>query len=217
MPKVIENQEVKMKQKKPKNVTTPLKDVMKSKLVDTIEVKIKKGDYKLPSYAHEGDAGLDVYATSVEYLKDIDSYVYHTGLYMESDAGVACYLLPRSSNRKTDAYMPNSPGLGDVAIYRGELCFTFKNRTDIDVTAAIAAIAKIGNMPWWKRLFANFTKEWETAINELTNNPLAWAPYEVGDKIGQLVFFKYPTVKFKIVDELTETERGEGGFGSTGK
>ena len=41
--------------------------------------------------------------------------------------------------------------------------------------------------------------------------------YEVGDRIGQIVILPYPKVSFVEVDELTETERGTGGFGSTNK
>ncbi len=39
---------------------------------------------------------------------------------------------------------------------------------------------------------------------------------EVGDRIAQLVIQKVSTVEFNIVDALTESDRGEGGFGSTG-
>ena len=41
--------------------------------------------------------------------------------------------------------------------------------------------------------------------------------YEVGDRIGQLIIMPYPNIEFEEVDELTSTNRGEGGFGSTGK
>jgi dUTP pyrophosphatase len=41
--------------------------------------------------------------------------------------------------------------------------------------------------------------------------------YEVGDRIAQIMIIPHPTVEFQEVDELTNTERGEGGFGSTGK
>ena len=41
--------------------------------------------------------------------------------------------------------------------------------------------------------------------------------YEIGDRIAQLVILPYPKVSFVEVDELTETERGNGGFGSTNK
>ena len=37
------------------------------------------------------------------------------------------------------------------------------------------------------------------------------------DRIAQLVVMPYPAVEFNEVDELDETERGAGGFGSTGK
>lgn len=39
--------------------------------------------------------------------------------------------------------------------------------------------------------------------------------YEVGDRIGQIVFIKLPSITFKEVDELDATERNDKGFGST--
>lgn len=172
---------------------------------------------KMPAYAHDGDVGMDVVATGVEYLNDYDAYLYHTGLYCESDKNIGCFLMPRSSNMKTDAYLPNGIGLVDTAQYRNEICFVFKSRTDIEVVAAIYAMNYIGTLPFWKRLFVSFNKIWEEKIEELKKDPLYFAPYEVGDRIGQMVFFTHPTVKIEEVDELSETERGKGGFGSTGK
>ena len=40
--------------------------------------------------------------------------------------------------------------------------------------------------------------------------------YKNGDKIAQLIIMKLPWVDIEEVDELSETDRGEGGFGSTG-
>ena len=40
--------------------------------------------------------------------------------------------------------------------------------------------------------------------------------YKTGDKIGQLIILPYPTIYLEEVEELSSTERGEGGFGSTG-
>lgn len=37
-----------------------------------------------------------------------------------------------------------------------------------------------------------------------------------GDRIAQMVFIKHERVDFELVDNLNETERGEGGFGHTG-
>lgn len=41
--------------------------------------------------------------------------------------------------------------------------------------------------------------------------------YEVGDRIGQMIIMPYPSVEFEEVEELSETERGDGGYGSSGK
>jgi dUTP pyrophosphatase len=41
--------------------------------------------------------------------------------------------------------------------------------------------------------------------------------YEIGERIGQIIIIPYPNIDFEEVNELSETKRGEGGFGSTGK
>ena len=41
--------------------------------------------------------------------------------------------------------------------------------------------------------------------------------YELGERIGQLIILPYPKIEFEEVDELSESDRGEGGYGSTGK
>lgn len=40
--------------------------------------------------------------------------------------------------------------------------------------------------------------------------------YKIGDRIAQIIIMPYPQVKFSEVEELSETDRGSGGFGSTG-
>jgi dUTP pyrophosphatase len=46
---------------------------------------------------------------------------------------------------------------------------------------------------------------------------VASSKYEVGDRICQIMIIPHPTIEFEQVEELNNTERGEGGFGSTGK
>jgi dUTP pyrophosphatase len=41
--------------------------------------------------------------------------------------------------------------------------------------------------------------------------------YDVGDRVAQFMIIPYPTVEIEEVEELTQTERSSGGFGSTGK
>ena len=41
--------------------------------------------------------------------------------------------------------------------------------------------------------------------------------YQIGDRIGQLIIIPYPMIEFVEVEELTPTDRGKGGYGSTGR
>ena len=41
--------------------------------------------------------------------------------------------------------------------------------------------------------------------------------YNPGDKVGQIMIIPYPTIEFTEVEELSDSVRGEGGFGSSGK
>ena len=40
--------------------------------------------------------------------------------------------------------------------------------------------------------------------------------YEAGDRIGQIIIMPHPKVEFNEVEELSDSDRGQGGFGSTG-
>ena len=46
--------------------------------------------------------------------------------------------------------------------------------------------------------------------------PIEGVSYDVGDRVGQIIIMPYPTIEFEETEELSSTERGEGGFGSTG-
>ena len=54
------------------------------------------------------------------------------------------------------------------------------------------------------------------AWNDVLDNPMDFAPYNIGDRICQMVVIPYPNVVLKEVDELSESVRGTNGFGSTG-
>ena len=68
-----------------------------------MEIKFKKLDDNavLPSYAKEGDAGLDLTATSLSY-DEFGNVVYGTGLAIEIPEGYVGLIFPRSSNSKQD-------------------------------------------------------------------------------------------------------------------
>ena len=56
-------------------------------------------------------------------------------------------------------------------------------------------------------------------VSAWNRNSFDAMPYTIhpGDRIAQLVFVPIITAVFNVVDEFEESERGEGGFGSTGK
>lgn len=51
------------------------------------------------------------------------------------------------------------------------------------------------------------------SINGLLNSKV----YQLGDRVGQLIIMPYPQIELVESDELSDSERGDGGFGSTGK
>ncbi len=163
--------------------------------MENVIIKFKKLDENavIPSYAHDGDVGMDMTTISVEYVPEKDMYIYHTGLACELEKGYGMFLFPRSSNSKTEAYLTNHVGIVDP-IYRGEIQLRYKNRDRY-------------RKSFWELLSGKIDME----------RALSKAPYKVGDRVGQMVVFPYPQVHVQVVDELSETERGTGGFGSTGK
>ena len=138
-----------------------------------MKVNIKKlvENATIPTYAKPGDAGMDIYSTSIEVSED-GVVTYGTGLSMEIPEGYVGLLFPRSSNYKQDLVLCNSVGVIDSG-YRGEIMFKY---------------FQIGeNM------------------------------YKVGDRVGQIIILPYPQIEFTEVENLSKTERGEGGFGHTGE
>ena len=138
-----------------------------------MKVNIKKlvESAVIPTYAKPGDAGMDLYSTSIEVSED-GVVTYGTGLSMEIPEGYVGLLFPRSSNYKQNLVLCNSVGVIDSG-YRGEIMFKY---------------FQIGeNM------------------------------YKVGDRVGQIIILPYPQIEFTEVENLSQTERGEGGFGHTGK
>ncbi len=60
---------------------------------------------------------------------------------------------------------------------------------------------------------ADYRGEVMVALHNHTNTPQTIEP---GERIAQMAFMPYIKGNFNVVDELSETIRGEGGFGSTG-
>ena len=143
-----------------------------------MKVRIKKLNENavIPSYAKNGDAGMDLVATSIISTTSTQ-ITYGIGLALEIPKGFVGLIFPRSSVRKTRLMLSNCVGVVDSG-YRGELQATF---------------------------------------NKINNDSVSENDYKVGDRIAQIMIIPHPSIEFEEADELSDTERGEGGFGSTGK
>lgn len=171
-----------------KHVNNELKG--KSMISDTLSVNIKKlsDNAVTPTYAKDGDAGMDLTATSKSY-DEHGNVVYGTSLAFEIPKGYVGLLFPRSSNTKKDLILGNSVGVIDSG-YRGEVMFKFKGAVSI----------------------------YETDLNHAGHFPCVGESadaYEIGDRIGQIIIMPHPQIAFNVVDELSISDRGVGGFGST--
>lgn len=153
-----------------------------------MKVKIKKlhPDAVIPTYAKVGDAGMDLTAVEVVKSDEYGVVTYKTGLSIEIPRGYVGYIFPRSSIYKSVCRISNSVGVIDSG-YRGEI--------QVKVDLSTQAILEISD---------EFKEEYETD------------KYRKGDRIAQLIIMPIPTVEFEEVEGLSDTERGEGGFGSTG-
>jgi dUTP pyrophosphatase len=130
----------------------------------------------LPTRAHAGDAGLDLYAAEAREIGPGDRASVGTGLAVEIPSGIAGLVLPRSGLAQSHGIaLVNSPGLIDPG-YRGELRVLLLN-TDRHRVFRVA----------------------------------------VADRIAQLVLIRVELAELIEVDELSGSERGEGGFGSSGR
>lgn len=177
-----------------------------------MEVKIKKlkEEAIIPQYAKNGDAGLDFTATSVNYDSDIDCIVYGTGIAVEIPEGHVGLLFPRSSISKYDLYLTNCVGVIDSG-YRGEIMFKFK--TYLNYYSTVLDIDGEQMRPLEEGLFEIF----QTADDQLKELYSSVNIYAIGDRVGQMIILPYPKVEFILSEELSDSERGIGGYGSTNR
>jgi dUTP pyrophosphatase len=143
--------------------------------MQTIEIKFQKlhPEAQIPSYAHIGDAGADVYAVSEVTVEPQKRAAIPTGLAVDIPIGYEIQVRPKSGLAlKHGITVLNSPGTVDAG-YRGEIQVIVINLGDAAYT---------------------FAK---------------------GQKIAQLVL--KPVIQAIYVEgELGTSDRGVGGFGSTG-
>ena len=141
-----------------------------------MNIKIKKirDNAILPSYAHLGDAGMDVFSVVEKDIQPGEVALIPIGYAVEIPDGYEIQIRPKSGLAlKYGITILNTPGTIDSG-YRGEIC---------------AIVINHG-----KKIFH---------VAE-------------GMKIAQMVLCKYEKICFVESSVLMESERNDGGFGSTG-
>ena len=134
------------------------------------------GQAVVPSRAHAGDAGLDLYACEAAHLGPGERWSVGTGVAVEIPQGYAGMVLPRSGiARDHGIALVNSPGLIDAG-YRGEV-----------------------------------------RVLLLNTDPAETFRVEPGERIAQLVVVPVGLPEPVEVEALSESGRGDGGFGSSGR
>ena len=141
----------------------------------------------IPRYAKPGDAGLDLTAVSRTFDED-GNVVYGTGLAFEIPEGYVGLVFPRSSLSKKDIALSNAVGVIDSG-YRGEVTAKFKP--------------------------TNYFNCYEDC-GRIVECPHYGSIYGIGERIAQMIILPYPQIEFEEVEELSQTERADGGYGSTG-
>lgn len=130
---------------------------------------------QIPTYAHPGDAGADLYSNEDLVLKPGQRAMVGTGISIALPAGTVAFVVPRSGlAAKHGITVVNAPGTVDAG-YRGEI----------------------------KVLLLNTDTEHDFVIQR-------------GDRIAQVIIMNYVQARFIPAETLPGSDRGEGGFGSTG-
>ncbi len=141
-----------------------------------MKVRVKKihKDAKIPSYAHQGDSGMDLYSVEEATIEPGERKMVGTGLQISLPKGFEAQIRPKSGLAANfGVTVLNTPGTVD-SCYRGEV----------------------------RVILANLGKE---AFK-----------VEKGKKIAQMVIARVEEAEIEEVEELDETTRSGGGFGSTG-
>ena len=135
-----------------------------------------KDNAVVPTRAHPGDAGLDLYSTEIAHLGPGERWSVGTGIALEIPEGHAGLVLPRSGlAREHGIALVNAPGLIDAG-YRGEV-----------------------------------------RVLLLNTDPAETVRIEAGARIAQLVVTPVAIADAVEVPELSDSARGDGGFGSSGR
>lgn len=153
-------------------------------------------DAKMPEYAHPDDSGMDVYAVNDYVIHPGETKLIPTGIKVAVPNGYEIQIRPKSGRAlKTKMRIANSIGTVDAG-FRGELQVIIENIE-----------------PPIKDITYDFDDSGRPIITSiLRGNDMTIGK---GEKFAQLVLMEVPKAVLFQVENLDDTERGNGGFGST--
>lgn len=170
-----------------------------------MELKVKRltDTAKLPTKAHNSDAGWDVYADEDIEIRPGETVKVKTGIAVQVDPGetshetIAHLIWDRSSLGSKGIH--RLAGVADLA-YTGEL---------------VICLTNLNTFPYFNSL-RMFLKDPQQAAEYLELD-LKTFTYQIkrGDKIAQVLTQRVCKVHIMEVDSLEKTERGSKGFGSS--
>jgi len=162
----------------------------------TVPVEICREDAKLPTYATNGSAAMDIYSPKEYTIGPGECVIIPTGLKVNLPIGYALLIQPRSGmSRKTKLRIANTPGLID-SDYHEEIGVIVEN---IDSPLKDYQIQQDGEA--------------------ILQGPLYGSSFTIGkgERFAQMRLVEVPLVNWLPVESLGEFENDHGkGFGSTG-
>lgn len=164
-----------------------------------IRIPIEMADgAQMPKYARLGDAGLDVYSMEDVDILPGETKMISTGIKIAIPLGYAVLVQPRSGlSAKSKLRVANTPGLIDSG-FRGEIKVILEN---IDNPI--------------RDIKYDFDDNGNIILKSILHGSVCHV--SKGDRIAQLRLVEVPSIQFYQVGKVPEdTERGVGGFGSTG-
>lgn len=173
-----------------------------------MQIKIKKIHHgvKLPQYAHGSseDAGMDLCAVEDAILLPGVPTLVSTGLAVELPPGYEAQLRPRSGLAlKHGITIPNAPATIDPG-YRGEIkvILLWGGHAPNAITIDDGHVVDFdgSKIPW------NCDRDSQCRYR-----------VSAGDRIAQMIVARYEAVEWLEHEEMAESTRGAGGFGSSGK
>ena len=165
-----------------------------------IELKVKLTDgAPLPRHAKPGDAGLDLTAAETVTLRPGETKMVGTGVSVEIPEGHVGLVFPRSGLGSRGVNLSNCVGVIDSG-YRGEIKAPLHNNHP----------PVLFNEQEWKRGYQYYD-------DGCTVNRGKVMTVERGERVCQLVVVPFASCTCVEVEELGDTDRGSGGFGSTGR